>query len=549
MRNILAILLLLGAALLSGSAQQFRIATWQVPDIEMSGQTTGVAAREPAQIKGIGAVLSAVDADVIVLYGLSDEEALKRIGDSMQPKKYSVAAHSVFRFGTSRKTVVGQSLGMLSRNQRMVSKKTYWTDTGRIDLPGGFTFVTFRHGKGGIGVYVANMPGSLTNGVGSTDGDYFSRKRGYAAEYLAHHASWLATTYAEQPFATYLTGDFNLAPKKPVKDDCADLLEKVGFRAISTGNTLDKTTLAMTNTSALNRIFDPVFTKGVEFISSRQVARPTPEQPIVICDVTLSASPSASILSPSRRSAQAPQRSRALPDATPLQPAPIEVVNVPPVPKAMPPASQPAADAPGTSPSLGGILQQQWIWPAAGGIAFALLAFVVMGVRRSRRRSGSKALSRRTNESVFVEMNSPVPRPQKPRIESGSRAVLSEPTTATDNAHNVIWQKSSVRIETGTEADETRAGLMPHLKRLMREKLFVWLSHQRTQLIDSHETGTQKVLGLEERLEKIQDQFQDRLIEQQQRIAELDKELQAKEKLISENLKEKSKEDKQRSNN
>ena len=127
-------------------------------------------------------------------------------------------------------------------------------------------------------------------------------------------------------------------------------------------------------------------------------------------------------------------------------------------------------------------------------------------------------------------------------MESAGNAVLSEPTTATDNAHNGVWQSPSVRLgapESGS-AKEARAGLMPHLRQLMREKLFLWLSNQRSQLIDSHENGTAKVLGLEERLGKIKDQFQDRLIAQEQRIAEMDRELREKEKLLNESKTPKS---------
>ncbi len=539
MRNLLAGILVLGWALLPVSAQQFRIVTWQVPDVEIPKEINGVQPPEPRQIKTIAAALESVEPDIIILYGISDWEALSRIADAMRRKKFSVASLMVDRLDGSKSPIIGQPVAILSRRQRMANKNFDWRETGRIDFPGGFTFATFRHGIGGLAVMVANLPGSLTNGVGSSDGEYYFRKRGYAAEYLAHHASWLATTYTNEAFATYLTGDINLTSKKPVKDDCASILENGGFRAVSTGPTFDKTTYSVTNGAALNRVFDPVFTKGVEFISSRQLVRPAPEQPMVICEITVSASGSTSILSRPRHSKPISTPQPATPRLEPL------VETTPPAPLVTRPAPEP------TATPIGLFFQQHWVWPAMGGIAFALLAFIVMGVRRSKRRNTSSALARRPNESVFLEMNSPMPRPEKPSIAAGSQAVLSEPTTATDNAHNVSWQKSSVRVETGSgnETDATQSGLMPHLKRLMREKLFIWLSHQRTQLIDSQETGTEKVLGLEERLEKIQDQFQDRLIEQQQRIAELDKELQAKEKQITEAKKVKDNQDKQRSNN
>ena len=136
---------------------------------------------------------------------------------------------------------------------------------------------------------------------------------------------------------------------------------------------------------------------------------------------------------------------------------------------------------------------------------------------------------------MFVEVGSSGARSENPVSVVGEQAVVSEATTSTDNAHNVhhaLWQTPRIDFGNQEHADPVRAGLMAHLRRLMREKLFVWLSHQRNHLIDSHETGTRQVLGLEERLEKITEKFQDRLISQEERIAEMDKELQAKDKLI-----------------
>jgi hypothetical protein len=153
-----------------------------------------------------------------------------------------------------------------------------------------------------------------------------------------------------------------------------------------------------------------------------------------------------------------------------------------------------------------------------------------------------------SNDAVFVQVA-----PDGPRREDLPRAlrepaILAETTTATDNAHNPLRRPPPARVERAEPVDAIRAGLIPLLRRLMREKLFLWLSHQRRQLLDSHETGTAQVLGLEERLEKIQDQFQGRLIAQEERIAELDKELQAKERIINESAKPASNQESQRSN-
>ena len=83
--------------------------------------------------------------------------------------------------------------------------------------------------------------------------------------------------------------------------------------------------------------------------------------------------------------------------------------------------------------------------------------------------------------------------------------------------------------------------MMSALVRLMREKIFQRLSSQRAHLIDSHVAGTMQVLELEERLEKIQSQFQARLTAREQRVAELEKELAAKDNFIRELLKAQAK--------
>ena len=81
-----------------------------------------------------------------------------------------------------------------------------------------------------------------------------------------------------------------------------------------------------------------------------------------------------------------------------------------------------------------------------------------------------------------------------------------------------------------------RSGLMPHLGRLMRERLIAWLSSQRGQLLTSQEVGTEQVLELEERLQRIQTQFQERMQTREERISELEQEILAKEKIIRELL-------------
>jgi hypothetical protein len=528
---------------------------------------------------------------------VSDGQSLKKICELTKPRKYSVAIHAVFRVGGSKGPVVGEPMAILSPHQRMHGKTVNWGDTGRIDLPGGFAFATFKHGAGGVAIYAAGFPGSLTNSASSADNTYFSRKRDYAAQYIAFHSGWLAATYTNQIFATYLTGDLNPAPKRFLKDECASIFDKAGFRILLPGAAPDKSGLSITNTQDLDRVLDPVFTKGVEFIASRQLATKPSEHPLVVCDLTLKTSGVASAAVNSL-----PKRSSSKPAAPPPAGRPVVIpvqepktgivpslVTAPPAPsKSSPaesanpaPAAPPAttntervasvsptgssltnttttAAAPPTQPaavtaalsSLGNLVlnNERWLWPTVGGGIAALAMLLVFAIKAARKREASIVVNPQNSDPVFVQLASDVPRPEDLTRALREPAIIAEATTATDNAHNPLRRPPPARVERMEPADPIRAGLIPLLRRLMREKLFLWLSHQRRQLIDSHETGTAQVLGLEERLERIKDRFQDRLVAQEERIAELDKELQAKERIINESLKPASNQESQRSN-
>jgi hypothetical protein len=75
---------------------------------------------------------------------------------------------------------------------------------------------------------------------------------------------------------------------------------------------------------------------------------------------------------------------------------------------------------------------------------------------------------------------------------------------------------------------ETRTHLVPHLVRLMREKLFQKLVSQQRDLLDTQTRAAADMADMEARLEKIQAPLQDRLRAYEQRIVELEKELAQK---------------------
>ena len=73
---------------------------------------------------------------------------------------------------------------------------------------------------------------------------------------------------------------------------------------------------------------------------------------------------------------------------------------------------------------------------------------------------------------------------------------------------------------------------MPLFTEVWKQRLFGWLTSQRSQLLASHEIGTQQVIELEHRLTELHGQFEERLRTTQQRVTELEQEIAAKERTI-----------------
>jgi hypothetical protein len=592
-RVVVAVLLLLWSSIGPSSllAQVLRVSTWQVRDCP-SGKTTAGASVSPADegwFERAAAVLDAADADVIIVYGIPDGDAAKKLAGLLKPRKYAVALHVGFRFNGPKGPFVGEPFAILSRKERLNSKAIEWGSTGRIDLPGGFAFATFRHGPSVATVCVGIMPGSLTNMTAASDHAYFSRKRGYAAQYLVHYSSWLATTYTNAVVATYLTGDIPIGTKLPAADECAKILDQAGFRVLSPGSAEDKTRLSITNGLHVDRVLDPIFTKSVDFAASRLVPRPQPEYPVVTCDLTLKAPASAAARKPP---AAKPARPAPTPPAVPEAaaspvstlaanapevapvpaPAPAPTSTTPPAPAAAPriedlPALAVAspklrrsdADA-RPAPSRDGVdnlgaQARAWLLPASVGASVLLLALVFVRPWRSRRgvraSIAAPASTPLANDAMFLEVRPAVAAaaggpPQARSEPAGQQEVVLGPSpTATGNADEVLRRDrmasagagASASASAGPElAGHARVDVMPHLRRLMRDKLVLWLNQQRTQLLRSHEAGTAQVLDMQARLEQLKNQFQERLIAQQQRIAELDTALKRKETIIKDLL-------------
>jgi hypothetical protein len=88
----------------------------------------------------------------------------------------------------------------------------------------------------------------------------------------------------------------------------------------------------------------------------------------------------------------------------------------------------------------------------------------------------------------------------------------------------VDWESKAQSAEERAQRAETavKAGLIPHLARILRAKFVVGLLHQRSQLIESQEAGAERAEQIEERLAAAQAQLQQKLTGYEQKISTLE---------------------------
>ena len=86
----------------------------------------------------------------------------------------------------------------------------------------------------------------------------------------------------------------------------------------------------------------------------------------------------------------------------------------------------------------------------------------------------------------------------------------------------------------GNTPGAVRAALLPHLARLMMDKLVQTLVQQRRGLMETQQNATVRVGDLEKRLEALQERLERRLQTYEQRISELQAALAAKEREVAE---------------
>lgn len=483
---------------LQGWAQPLRVVTWRLDDFA-EPPTNGPAVEPDARrLRQVAAALKPLEADVILLEGLPDRNSGKRITGFLKPGVYHLVNHYAFRRGGANSPLAGAPLTILAKKQPISSRQLEWRSSGQIEAAGGFVWATFPHGTNTVCLYTAHLPlapasmNALTNALTEAQVQQHLRNREHSAQYLIHHSSWLGGTVTNAIASVLFAGDFIADPMLATGDATLRVLEQAAFHTASSGNKRSAKALAADAAPAMT-----MFARNADFAGTPLAGNNNKAFAFapITWDLVVRA-----------------------PEVKPAEPKPVPTVAT----ALAPSASTPVAARRSWDPS-------HYIWLAVGLILVALVCVVVFQWLAWKRWAHSLTPARRPGLSLTGD--GPVTRPESlpaPR----SAGALPAPEPAVLSAAS--WPDRDETHEAKNEHDSTatRPEFKPHLLSLLREKVVVWLNSQRTHLLHSQENGTAQVIELEERLEKIQGQFQDRLLAREQRISELETEVVAKDRMI-----------------
>jgi hypothetical protein len=475
---------------LSAAAQPLRIVTWQPGDFPAS--PAGAESNSPPTLRlgRMATVLKAYDPDVIVLEGVNDRSACQRLAGLMKPATFQFAQFAALR-GTSNAPVT-RPAAVLARKVAGSVRSLDWKSAGQIDSAGGFAFVPLTVGTNPVWLYLAQFVDAPAARTNLRIAEINARKRETASQYVLHHTRWIESALTNSFTTFLLLGNLGEGQALWPGDDSVHLLKQGGFQANPLSESVDPTA----------KPFPQLFARNARFDGAPQT--PTPKDfeigPVVY-----------------ELAIQQP-------------PAPATVVNT----------AEPLSSPPGRladSPQWSLPVDERFLWlaaPVAGALVLFLLLLLPFRWLAGRRQRRAWVPPRAASNAVVVDFAS---EPESPAALESARAPLAE--LGEDGSAD--WPERARKAEGRAQkaSASVREGLMAQLVRLMRDKIFQRLNSQRAHLIDSHVSGTMQVLELEERLEKIQSQFQARLDDRERRVAELEKELAAKEKFIAEHTKAK----------
>lgn len=502
------------------SAQSLRVTTWNLQPPAV--RTNAAAANaEDISISTAAAELKKLNPDVILLQQVVDWAMCDALAQALKPAQYNVVACSAFR-GTRTNALRKQQVAILAKPEARAyfSWTESWRNRGAPTVAGGFAFAAFQVGNRRIGFFSvqAGAPTGLTPGKKRAAAVPEERLTPAIEQVLAQVRAinnWITNRVQ----ACVIGGTFGRATGQVMALEGAPLqmLESAGFGDAFQGvSAADRATqrakAGQTGPVADYLFIQPPSCASDPTVQPVAVARHYP----VACEVRLDLLKAVAL--PMAHVESAPAR------------------KAPPAQRQVSPAralSQPGESVPVLPPP--GVRVPSLLWLAVAGLAILAVVFR-LAFRRKRLPApvepallpaGSEAPSGYTVVLASQSASeSALPGREPARAP---RPLIHMEARETTHTQTELWrQRVQAAERRAARADAViRAGLVPHLRRWLKQKLVRRLISDRTQMLETQEAAACKAQAVEQRLARIEQQIQQQERVYQERLAELTRELLA----------------------
>jgi hypothetical protein len=492
--------LFLGASACNSLADNLRVTTWnlQPRTAESSGGTHGL-------IQQWAATLTELHPDVILLQGVTDWQTCAQLAAALKPAEFNIAICSSFR--PAQGLAGGQpQVAILSKQKAYFSWSAAFQTPGQPASSGGFAFAALQVGRVRVGLFCAEFDaGSSPEAQVRPLLDQMDAVKRWEANQIQNFV--LAATFGHLS-----------KPTSPEVDKTVHLLEEAGFTDPLLQLPPRQRITFVQKAGQAGAAADYVLVEPSIF--------PRPQLPTaagvghypVTCDLELDAAKAAAAWTDRARQAELLSQARA---------------------------------TQGQSQSAGGgsFLQGSSVaarfgdaglaWLAAlVGMVLALVALIVALSRTRKRVPAAPVLLPEHAESagatgasytvVIAPRSVTGSSPEAPPRGPASQPVVQVDTAGTQT-QSAGWQQRALEAEASAERARAmvRRGVLPHLRRWLKQRLVRKLATDRAQLLQTQQAATRKALSVDERLSRIELQLQQQNRAYERRIEELTCELMA----------------------
>ena len=519
MRALILLLLLFLCFGSDARAERIRLTTWNLKWFPSGASEPDTPEREAQRISEVGKVLNDLNPEIIFLQDVRDKESCEKLAKQLKQGNYQVLVCSSF-MDQADESIVKKQLAILSKRPALAAGAAEWMSDVRIQVPGGFVFAVIPFGTEKIGLYSVQLKNNVIRGNYERENQLSILKREWSAEHLLRHASSAQLFRTNRVDSTIIAGNFNttIDQTRFISEKTLRLLEAAGFaNGYANVPAQNRVTFPGRGRSA-DVTFDYIYARDAAFVAKPEISfsELSDHFPVTVeleINTQLPLPAAAALID---ASANGEPRNRTTANAT------TNLANPNP----------PLAFASPQGPSPQGIPRRYLPWWLPVLIIFLVIAaisYLLSFFRRTqvailgrgqagKKKEGTGPISRSTyakRGALASEQESP----------SGTLPASSDPP------ETFPWETDPAdgSEQPGKTSAVVRSGLIPHLARMMKDRLMVGLLSQRTHMLDAQQTATVQVTELEKRLVQIQVQLHERYGAYEGRIAELEKTLAAKE--------------------